>query len=255
MNPNILVIPDMQVKKGVPMAHINHIGQFIANKRPTHIVNIGDWADMPSLSFYDKGKMSFEGRRYNDDIEASKLAMDILLKPLADLQAKQKRSKVKVYKPKMILTLGNHEDRITRAVENDAILEGVISIEDLEYEKDWEVIPFGEFTTIAGVDFSHYFTSGTMGRPVSSPRALVIQKLNSSVMGHVQNMDINWKYKSNGKRVIGLFVGTAYKHHEAYLKPQGNVHWRGIHMLYNVNDGDFDHHSIPLDYLERRYGV
>ena len=254
MNPNILVIPDIQVKKGVPMAHLHHIGQFIANKRPTHVVNIGDWADMPSLSFYDKGKMSFEGRRYNDDIEASKLAMDILLKPLADLQAKQKRSKVKVYKPKMILTLGNHEDRINRAVENDAILEGVISIEDLEYEKDWEVIPFLEVTTIAGVDFSHYFTSGVMGRPVSSSRALVTKKLNSCVMGHIQTMESHTQYRPNGKRVTGLFVGTAYTHHEAYLKPQGNVHWRGIHMLYNVNDGDFDHHSIPLDYLERRYG-
>ena len=42
----------------------------------------------------------------------------------------------------MVLTLGNHENRIDRAVNNNPTLEGLISTKDFEYEKDWEVFPF-----------------------------------------------------------------------------------------------------------------
>lgn len=65
----ILVIPDCQVKPGVPLDHMSWIGKLIVDKKPDVIVNIGDFADIPSLSSYDVGKKSFEGRRYVDDLE------------------------------------------------------------------------------------------------------------------------------------------------------------------------------------------
>ena len=58
------------------------------------------------------------------------------------MQDKQKKHKEKVYKPRMVLTLGNHENRIDRAVNNNPTLEGLIKVEDLEYDKDWEVHQF-----------------------------------------------------------------------------------------------------------------
>src|ERR1035437_3365549 len=64
-----LIIPDCQVHSGVPTQHLEWVGKYIAQKRPDVIVCIGDFADMPSLCSYDKGKKSFEGRRYVLDIE------------------------------------------------------------------------------------------------------------------------------------------------------------------------------------------
>ena len=90
---------------------------------------------MPSLCSYDQGKRQMEGRRYKADVEAVKEGMTKLLAPIRDLQARQKRNKEKVYRPRMVMTLGNHEERINKAVDNDAKLEGVIGIADLGYEK------------------------------------------------------------------------------------------------------------------------
>jgi hypothetical protein len=53
----ILVIPDMQVKPGVDLAYVERIGSYIVEKQPDVIVNLGDMADMESLSSYDVGKI------------------------------------------------------------------------------------------------------------------------------------------------------------------------------------------------------
>ena len=55
----ICVIPDCQIKEGVPTEHLEWAGQYIADKKPDVIVNIGDFWDMPSLSSYDKGRKDF----------------------------------------------------------------------------------------------------------------------------------------------------------------------------------------------------
>ena len=57
-----MVIPDTQVKPGCPIEHLKWAGQYAVDKKPDVIVHIGDHWDMPSLSHYDKGTTSFEGR-------------------------------------------------------------------------------------------------------------------------------------------------------------------------------------------------
>ncbi len=251
----ILVIPDCQVKPGVPLDHLEHVGQLIVDKRPDVIVQIGDFADMPSLSSYDVGKKVFEGRRYKDDVASVIAAQRALLTPLHLLQCSQERNKKKVYKPRLVMTLGNHDDRINRAVNNDPKLDGVLSIKDLRYEEfDWEVHKFLSVVNIGGVCFSHYFTSGVAGRPVTSPNALLTKKHVSCVMGHVQQDGIASQYTAEGKRITGLFVGACYQHDEDYMGPQGNVHWRGVWMLNDVKDGEFEPMQLSLDYLRRKYG-
>src|SRR6187431_2812527 len=59
-----MVIPDVQSKPGVQNDHLTWIGAYAVEKKPDVIVCIGDFWDFPSLSSYDKGKLSFEGRRY-----------------------------------------------------------------------------------------------------------------------------------------------------------------------------------------------
>jgi len=238
-----LVIPDVQVKAGVPMEHLDWIGQYIAHKRPDVIVMLGDFADLPSLSSYDKGKKDFEGRRYRADVEAAREGMNRLTAPFRD---------IKDYAPRMELTLGNHEDRITRAVQDAAILEGTIGIGDLGYEAyGWTVRPYLEIVRIDGIAYSHYFTTGVMGRPVSSAAALMREVAGSGVMGHVQYTDLSFHKKTQR---FGLLAGICYLHDEDYLGPQGNQARRQIVMLHEVEDGRADPMFVSLNYLERRYG-
>ena len=144
-----IMIPDTQAKPGVPTDHLSWIGNFIVdnyhNKPNVKIIHIGDHADMPSLSMYDKGTKKMEGRRYQDDVDASRAAWDILNEPIATHNAKLKSQKKKPWSPRRIITLGNHEDRINRAINFNPQLEGMLSIDRLGYEEwGWEVIPFLE---------------------------------------------------------------------------------------------------------------
>jgi hypothetical protein len=248
------VIPDVQAKPGNDFTFLSHVGQYIVEKKPDVVVCIGDFADMPSLSSYDKGKKSFEGRRYLQDIEAAQDAMETLLAPLQEFNKRARKNKEKLYNPRRILTMGNHENRIDRAVEMQPELDGVLTTDALGYVGfGWEVHPFLEVVHVDGVAYSHYFTSGILGRPVTSARVLLTKKHQSCVMGHVQTMDIATDYRADGTPILGLFAGCCYEHNEDYLGPQGNAHFRGIHMLYEVDNGSFYHHAITLKYLRQKY--
>src|SRR5574343_785291 len=186
------VIPDCQVKPGHSTEYLARIGKYIAEKKPDVIVQIGDFADMPSLSSYDKGKKSYEGRRYRQDIVAARDGMQSLMQPIEDEIARLRRNKERLWKPECHLTLGNHEFRILRTIESEAILDGTISISDLDYEAyGFRVHDFLSVVSIDGIRYSHYFTSGVMGRPVPNARQLVIKKLQSCVMGHNQHWDVH----------------------------------------------------------------
>ena len=245
-----LVIPDIQVKPEHDYSYLKAIGLYAVEKKPDVIICLGDFGDMPSLSSYDFGKKSFEGRRYKQDIEAVHTAMECLLEPIKSYNKQALANKKKLYRPRMVLTLGNHEYRINRIVESDPKLEGTISIDDLGYEKfGWEVYPYQEVVLIDGIAYSHYFATGVMGRPVTSARALVTKKHMSCVQGHNQKMEIFSEYRADGALLTGLFAGCCYLHDEEFLGPQGNNYFRGVHMLYDVHEGNFHVHSITLKYL------
>lgn len=251
----ILVIPDAQVKDGVPLEHLSWAGEAICEYRPDVVVNIGDFADMPSLSSHDvKGSKYFEGLRYTKDIEVTKEAMKMLLAPLRSLQAKQKQNKEKIYKPRMVLTLGNHENRINRAVNNNPMLDGLVSTKDLEYERDWEVFEFLHPVFINGVGFNHYWPVGAMGRPAASPTAIISKLHMSCVAGHQQGKAIAYGKRADGRPICAIIAGSFYQHDESYMDQLSNRHWRGLVVLNDVKDGSFDEMMLSIEYLERKYG-
>jgi hypothetical protein len=249
-----LFIPDVQAKEGVPFDHLDWIGRFIVDKKPDVIIQAGDFADMPSLSSYDRGKKCFEGRRYKKDIGAAREAMDRLLAPLKEFNKRQRESKHAQYKPRMILTLGNHEERIKRAVEAQAELEGIIGYHDLPYE-DWEVYDYLEPVFIDGICYTHFMANPFTGKPYSGMSATILKTVGTSfVTGHVQKLDVATRHLVSGEQQWGIQCGACYLHDEEYKGYQGNHHWRGVIMLHDVMDGSFDPMLVRLDYLGVRYG-
>jgi hypothetical protein len=250
-----MIIPDTQVKPGCPIDHLKWAGQYAAKKKPDVIVHIGDHWDMPSLSHYDKGTKSFEGRRYTKDIAAGIEGMEAFLAPIRAEQRRLKVNKHKQWNPRLVFTLGNHENRIKRAVESDPKLDGLIGFKDFRLkEMGWEVVPFLQPIKIDGVMYAHYFASGIMGRPVSSARALLTKKHMSCVMGHVQDREVQFSHQGDGTEITGIFAGIFYQHEEDYLNPQTNRSWRGIWMFHEVEDGSFDQMQVSLKFLRKRYG-
>lgn len=248
------IIPDCQVRPGDDFTYLNKIGKYIVEKKPDVIVCIGDFADMPSLSSYDVGKRQFEGRRYQSDIAAARAAMHSLIGPLSLHNNHQYLNKKKLYKPRMVMTLGNHEHRINRAVDNDPKLEGVLSVEDLGYRQfGWEVYDFLDVVVIDDIAYSHYFPTGVAGRPATTANAQLSKKHMSCVAGHQQGLQIATAHRADGRRLTSIIAGSCYEHNEDYLGPQGNKHWRGCLMFHEVDQGQFDLMPVSLDYLNKKY--
>jgi hypothetical protein len=159
------------------------------------------------------------------------------------------------WNPRLVFTLGNHEERILRAVNDDPKMDGTIGLGDLNFrDLGWEVHNYLDVVVVDGVAYSHFFTSGTMGRPVSSPAALLNKKHMSCVMGHVQGRGIAYGKRADGSQITGIFASCYYQHDEEYLGAQGNDYWRGIWILHDVKDGSFDEMPVSMKYLKMKYG-
>ena len=249
----ILTIPDTQCKPGVPLDHLTWAGKAICDYKPDVVVHLGDHWDFPSLSSHDKpGSKYFEGKRYMADVEAGNIGMDMLLAPLKELQKTQKTTKHKVYKPRMVFLRGNHEHRLTRAVQSNPMLEGLMTYDHLNL-KDWEVHDFLKPVFINGVGFSHYWPVGAMGRPASSAAVLVNKLHMSCVAGHQQGKQIAYGKRADGKSICGIIAGSYYQHDEDYMDQLSNTHWRGLLVMNEVEDGQFDELFLSINYLKAKY--
>lgn len=234
------------------------LGNLIVDRKPDRIINLGDMADMPSLCSYDFGTKSFEGRRYTKDVKANIEANTELFTPLFEYNQRQKDNKKAQYKPKMDLLYGNHEHRIVKAVEHDPKLEGVISLEDLQNETfGWRTHKFLDIIERDGVYYSHYFTSGVMGRPVSGENpasALLRKKFASCTQGHVHTRDFCEKTAPDGTKLQALIAGCYFDYHADYAGPANSMYWRGVVFKHHVKDGQYDHEWISMDTLRKHYG-
>ena len=252
MGVNHCIIPDTQVKDGIDFEYLTRIGQYIVDVKPDVVIHLGDFADMPSLSSYDVGKKSFEGRRYTKDIDAANKAMQCLLDPLYSYNASAKANKKKQYNPRKVMLLGNHENRINRAINDDPKLEGLISTKDLPYQ-EWEVHDFLKPVFIDGVAYSHYFPTGAMGRPATTASAMVSKLHMSCIAGHQQGKQVAYGKRPDGSTITCIIAGSCYEHNEGYLDHQTNQHFRGVVMLHEVDNGCFDEMFVSLDYLKKKY--
>jgi len=251
-----IVIGDTQVKAGVPTAHLSWIGQYVVDQfagQDVVLNHMGDHWDFPSLSSYDKGKKEMEGRRYLVDVNAGNDGFSLLNEPLADYN--KRRRPQHQWWPERNLFLGNHENRVVRACEDDAQLDGILSLDHLNAKAwGWKVHPFLEPVTIDGICYAHYFYNPNTGRPYGGENLFNRLKTigHSFTMGHQQGLQ--HAIRPVGKtRHHGLVIGSSYLHDEKYLGPQGTAYWRGIVVCHQVENGAYDAMFVSLDFLCRKY--
>lgn len=256
-NSKHIMIPDLQIKPGIDMSYLSWIGQYLADKKPDVIINIGDHFDLPSLSSYDKGTKKAEGKHLADDIEAGIIGMNMLLQPIADLQAKELEEFGEVkYKPKMVFTTGNHEQRLERHLNANPELTDLVSYADFKLEDNgWEVYDFLEPAIVNGVMYIHYLPNPMTGRPYGGTAQNILSKAGCSVsFGHVQKLDIATRHLPNGQQQWLMVCGAGYPHNEGYKGYTGNHHFRGIVVKHGVNNGNYNPMPVSLDYLKEKYG-
>ncbi len=256
----LLVIPDYHAHAEYDNNRATLLGRYIVEEQPDTLVCLGDFADMASLSSYDRGTKGFEGRRYKKDVAATQDALECLHAPIRAYNREQAKGHRTRYKPDLVMCLGNHEGRITRAANSAPEFDGTISVDDLGFEGyGWRVHDFLEPVLIAGISFCHYFPSRT-GRALGGERvasSLLGKKLQSVVVGHGHNIDYAERARPDGSRAFALSAGCmahpAYE--EPWCKGAREDWWTGVVMLEGAAEGYYKRLSfVTLKQLEEMYG-
>lgn len=241
----LLILPDSHVHPQYSNDRFFWLGNLIAEERPDTILCLGDLADMPSLCLFEKGRASFEGRRYKDDLESAIEAQVLMFNPLHKLN-KGKRGKA-VYNPRRIFLAGNHEHRVYRTTEEKPELKDTLDhVKDLKLEEFWtEHHPYQNIVEVHGFACSHHMASGVAGRPISGinhAAQLLTKKMTSSIVGHSHLVDWSRRTDAHGRKmnaiVAGCYVADDYR--EAWCAGTRDMWDSGITLLDGVHDGDFE---------------
>jgi hypothetical protein len=254
MIDTLVIIPDQHAH---PEHHNNRadwLGQLLKDLKPDLVLNLGDCADMASLSSYDKGTRAFAGKSYKKDIDAH---LDFQERMWAPLKKTKKRM------PYRVVHEGNHEHRIERALDLSPELVGTIGFKDFLFEEYYdEVIRYRGGTPgiykFENILSSHFFITGVSGRPLGGEHpahSLISKNKISSIAAHSHLYDYCTQTNIDGQTYNGLVAGC----YQDYINDwSGNVGelWRpGITVLRNVANGDFDVEFIKLDTLRKEYGT
>ena len=245
-----LVIPDGQVKPGVRLTHWAALGRYIDEWRPNVIVCLGDFYDMPSLSQYENDLTVLAQRRIERDIEVGDTAWKAFTTPWLGKPN---------YAPRLVYTLGNHEQRWDRLMWEQPNLRGAVREPwKLAESQGWRVVPFLQPTVIDGVAYCHLFVKGANGRVTNqkfgmpNARTQVLREMRSATAGHKPGLDVHIQPIGNGS-LRGVIAGSFYQHAEEFMTPQGDTYWRGILVKHGVKRGNYDLMEVGLSYLLRKY--
>jgi hypothetical protein len=176
--------------------------------------------------------------------------------PLDNLNARYRANRKKQYHPRFVMCLGNHENRINRVINADAVLDGTISMADLHYEDyGWEVHKFLDEVLIDGVSYSHFFVSGVMARPIGgeNPATMLLNKRHKScTAGHLHLADWSVRTEAGGKHIMGMLVGCYVEDDEEYVpKSVNQMWWKGVVIKRNVIDGIYDPEFLSMFSIKR----
>lgn len=252
-----IVIPDCQVAPGRDISYLADVGQYIIDKKPDTVICIGDFWDFPSLNSHEaKGGKFLEGKRIKEDITYGIKAMEMLLKPIVDYNKKANEGHRQRYKPTLHFTMGNHEHRLTRLINECPQLEGLFSLEDLKLKSfGWKVHDFLEVVEVDGICYTHYVASPNSPRALGNAKAISNAMHRSTIVGHAQVLDYYYLPSRirGGVPIQSIICGACYLGEEPYRGAQNQEFFRGIIRLSGVDGtGRYCPMFIDLDYLRNR---
>lgn len=247
-----VIIPD-------PHSHPQHAnnratwaGNYIREVRPDTVVVLGDTADMPSLCSHNRGTKSFQGRTYAAGIAAHNEFQDRLWSTVKEAKKRL---------PRRVTLIGNHEQRIDRAIQVQPELEGVVSYGDLQLDHWYNDVVHYEGATpgsieIDGVTYAHYLVSGISGRPISGEHhahSLLTKHHSSCTVGHSHVLDYCIRTRADGSKIMGLSAGVFVDFRPSFAGSANNL-WNSCLIKKTfIQPGMYDLEVVSLDRLRKEY--
>ena len=250
-----LVVPDPHAHPDFNNDRAIWLSKLIKDIKPDTVINLGDNADLASLSHFDKGKASFFGASYEKDINAH---LDFTDKMWHHVRKSKKKM------PRKIILEGNHEHRIKRAIEYQPELSGHsfgLSFKDLALDENYDdVVEYVGQTpgiiNVDGVNYAHFFISGVMGRPIGGEHhasSLISKQFSSCTCGHSHTVDTSWRTDVTGRTIQGLVAGVYQDYKSPWAGAVNDKWWSGVVVKRNVDNGSYDPQFISMEAIRKEY--
>lgn len=231
---------------------------LIYDVRPDYVVDLGDTADIQSLSSHDTRKpealvhSSYEADidQYNDFQE----------------RVRHRVKKAKIKRPAYYGHEGNHENRIKKALSFDPRLGGSrygISFKHLETDRWYD--EYHEYKNSApsislydGVSYAHYIASGNYGTAMSGEHHaynLLKKRHSSTTVGHSHRRNVYFKDDAYPNPSIGLVAGCFKGREEEWAGQANKEWWKGVIVKRNIENGWYDPEFISMKRLEAEYAT
>lgn len=226
-----LVIGDCHAAPGQSMERFVQLGKLILRLNPDVVISIGDWYSLDSLchhrSLGDRAEESTKA-----DLVAGEMALALLEAELGDWAGEK------------YITLGNHDERLHALSSEAPWLKDLHNVGAAHASRGWKVVPFLEPLRLDGILYQHYLTVKGGRRAISgkfhSLRLLErVMFTESVVVGHSHKFCFRSEARP-GRRVNGLVAGCYFDHVEDYAGDDNGEWWRGVCVLRDVHEGDYD---------------
>jgi hypothetical protein len=206
---------------------------------------------MPSLSSYDKGRKSFQGRTYRADIDSG---IDFNERLWGTVRSAKKRL------PERYFLEGNHEHRIAKAIDLQPELEGAIGLDDLKIKEFYDhFVPYDGRSpgcvNIDGINYAHFFVSGVMGKSIGGVRpaySILTKRHQSCTAGDLHLLDYFIDSTVTGK-IQGLVAGCFQDFPSDWAGFANHLWWRGVVIKRNVEGGNYDPQFVSIAALKKEY--
>lgn len=203
----ILAIGDLHQDPRHPdrLAVMTWLGRMASEHRPERIIQIGDWSTFDSASAHDP----------NDTLAAK--VKPTIRQDLENLTASHqafRRGMADDYKPKLDITLGNHENRLERFENVNPESAGTYTLarDETFAQFGWRTRPYGEMLYVEGVAFTHHPVNGA-GRAFggkTGPQRAANESTVPVVSGHTHRRQVHEAPKIGPIDVISMVeIGCA----------------------------------------------
>lgn len=251
MGKTHLVMPDSHAHPDYHNKRANWLGKLILDIKPDVVVNMGDMWDMPSMNTFESGKKTW-GRDYKRDIDAG---LDF------DERLWHYVRKAKKKKPRAVFIEGNHEHRLARVLNDKPELEGLISYNDFNLNRNYDDVVLYDGGTpgiidLDGVSYAHFHVSGVMGKPIGGIHQAysLTQKLGTSAtMGHTHTRGFAEIKHPAGTSRLGMVCGVFQDYKSAWAGGVNDVWWSGVVIKREVENGVYDHQWVSIESLKKEY--
>lgn len=199
----MLVTGDGHADPAYDNLRFRRAGELARRFRVTHWLQTGDLTDFGSLLGHGT-RFSMEGKRYQADVDAGNDALRECDRGLGGHECER------------VITLGNHDMRPDRRVEEHPELEGKLSWTDVRIrEHGWRCVPWRSVGRVGPFAVAHHFV-GRMGRPLGSSSAHGLARrivgkdgaLGSAIVGHDHRWAMHEEHGPLGQHVLGLVAGV-----------------------------------------------